>query len=127
MKNLGTLKDLQNHGGEVEMVVKFSQNQIEYLLEQIDIMIHSYNYNDKGILDESESVFLEYPYTLQKHLKDIENLKEKISYKGGSLYSKIERDIIIDRIDLTLDAIYYDAQQASFKRSLISAQKKIQG
>ena len=55
-----------------------------------------------------------------------ENLKIKILNKQGSSYTKIEKDVLISRIDMTLDALYNDSEVAGGKRSLISAQKKLQ-
>jgi hypothetical protein len=53
-------------------------------------------------------------------------LKIKILNKQGSSYTKIEKDVLISRIDMTLDSLYNDSEVAGGKRSLISAQKKLQ-
>ena len=113
---------------ENNMVIKFTENQIDYLADQVDIMIETYynDYDDNGILDEQEADYLEYPETICKNRNDLENLKDKIQNREGSSYTKIEKDILIARIDMTLDAMYSDNEVAGGKRSLISAQKKLQ-
>ena len=113
---------------ENNMVIKFTENQIDYLADQVDIMIETYynDYDDNGILDEQEADYLEYPETICKNRNDLENLKDKIQNRKGSSYTKIEKDILIARIDMTLDAMYSDNEVAGGKRSLISAQKKLQ-
>ena len=110
------------------MVIKFTENQIDYLADQVDVMIETYDndYDDNGILDEAEADYLKYPETICKDRNDLENLKLKILNKQGSSYTKIEKDVLISRIDMTLDALYNDSEVAGGKRSLISAQKKLQ-
>ena len=107
--------------------MKFTENQIDYLADQLDVMIETYDndYDDNGILDKEEEDYLQYPETICKNKNDLENLKLKILNKKGSSYTKIEKDVLISRIDMTLDALYDNSEVAGGKRSLISAQKKL--
>jgi hypothetical protein len=129
----GNNPDIRFDGGGLtknhnSMVIKFTENQIDYLADQVDIMIETYynDYDDNGILDEAEADYLQYPETICKNRNDLENLKLKILNRQGSSYTKIEKDILLSRIDMTLDALYNDNEVAGGKRSLISAQKKLQ-
>jgi hypothetical protein len=129
----GSNPDIRFDGGGLtknqnSMVIKFTENQIDYLADQVDIMIETYDndYDDNGILDEAEADYLQYPETICKDRNDLENLKLKILNRQGSSYTKIEKDVLISRIDMTLDALYNDSEVAGGKRSLISAQKRLQ-
>jgi ADP-ribose pyrophosphatase YjhB (NUDIX family) len=114
-------------GVQAEEIINFSHNQREYLSDQVDIIRDSYDsyYDDNGVLDKESADDLEYPYTLQKNKNDLEILKSKIENKEGSYFSKIERDILLDRIGRTYDTLE-DANFARYKVSLTNAMKKLE-
>jgi hypothetical protein len=116
-------------GGETNknnMIIKFTPKIIDYLSDQVQIQIDTYDddYDDDGILDEG--IEEEYPFTLAKNRNDLENLQSKLQNSKGSSYSKIEKDFLIARIEMTLDAMYDDSEMVSERRALINAQKKLQ-
>ena len=117
-----------NEGGKTNknMIIKFTPKIIDYLADQVDIMMETYynDYDDNGILDEG--IEEEYPFTLAKNRNDLENLQLKIENTKGSSYSKIEKDFLIARIEMTLDAMYDDSEMVSQIRALKYAQKKLQ-
>ena len=82
------------------------------------------DYDDNGILDEG--IEEEYPFTLAKNRNDLENLQLKIENTKGSSYSQIEKDFLIERIEMTLDSMYDDSEMVSQIRALKYAQKKLQ-
>lgn len=118
-----------DNGGETNknMIIKFTPKIIDYLADQVDIMMETYDNDyddDDGILDEG--IEEEYPFTLAKNRNDLENLQSKLQNVKGSYYSKIEKDFLIARIDFTLDSMYDDSEMVSQRRALINAQKKLQ-
>ena len=116
----------ETNKNENNMIIKFTPKIIDYLADQVDIMMESYydDYDDNGILDEE--IEEEYPFTLAKNRNDLENLQLKIENTKGSSYTQIEKDFLIARIDFTLDGIYDDSEMVSQIRALKYAQKKLQ-
>jgi hypothetical protein len=110
--------------------IMFSPKQTEYLSDQIDIVLASHEYDNKGRMDKEEVEWVtadtRFPFLkLEIDENNLLNLQNKINNPKGSSYTKIEREYLSYRADLTLDSLHDDNLMAGAKRSLLSIQKKL--